>query len=208
MNLLKKSIFVVALLATSSFSFATYVAKIPLEVSQGGRLPDNSIVIDDKTSEKPSSESNSNCEYNYDAVNDTGTFVSVTTDNDVYYFYNSNFIGYLTQDESNIPSGVSIGKKMYTDVYGDLYEICGDNLSNHPTVPPPGIPGGGLPSDPNEQACLNKRSQADSIAASYNTIVTDLYYISGNCMADVRYPSGGWDAIVNDFNAIGIRIAM
>lgn len=201
MNLLKKSIFVAALLATSSFSFATYVAKIPLEVSQGGRLPDNSIVIGDKTSENPSSESNSNCEYNYDAR----TFVGVS-EGEAYYFYNSNLIGYSTEDDVNVPSGLSMGKKMATDSYGDLYEICGNNLSSYPSIAPPAFPG--VPTDPNEQACLNKRSQADSIAASYNTIVTDLSYISGNCMADVRYPSGGWDAIVNDFNAIGIRIAM
>lgn len=200
---IKKHLLFAALIASFNFSFADYIAKIPLEVNNGGRLPNNSIIIGDVSSPKPTTPELGNCEYNYDE--NSGTFV-IIEESGTYYSYNSNLIGYSTEDGINVPAGLSAGKFMSTDEYGELYEICGDNLGSYPAVPPPGLPS--IPSDPQQQACLNKRSEADAIAANYGTIVTGLYYISGNCMADVRYPEGGWDGIVHDFNEIGIGIGM
>lgn len=200
---IKKSFLIAALITSFTFSFADYIAKIPLEVAKGGLLPDNSIIIGNVGTTTPTTPEKDNCHYDFN--DGEGSFVSVE-DSGTYYSYNSNLIGYSTEDGVNVPAGLSAGILMLTTEYGKLYEICGNNLGSYPSLPPPGF--SSIPTDPQEQACLSKRSQADAIAANYGTTVSSLYYISGNCNADVGYPSGGWDGIVHDFNEIGINIAM
>lgn len=211
MNITKQIMLLTALITPLSFA-ATYTAKVPLEVLNGGRLPDNSIIIGNGNESNP--DNDSNCLFNPD----NGDFIVVVklgkpetpyTVGDTEYYYNGDLIGYnLAGYPQQIPSGVKRGKLMNSIMQANYYQICGDNLNTKPVLNHP-LWGGN--DNAAETSCLDKRSTVDGIASSYGATVTNLYYMSsnGNCMADVHNPSDDWNSgIIQEFESVGVNIAL
>lgn len=217
MNITKQIMLLSALITPLSFA-ASYSAKVPLEVLNGGRLPDNSIIIGSGNSNGNNQNDDSNCLFNPD----NGDFIVVVklgkpdtpyTVGDTEYYYDGDLIGYnLAGYSKHIPAGVKRGKLMNSMMQANYYQICGDNLNTKPVLNHPLWGGlGGSNDNAAETACLDKRSTVDGIASSYGATVTDLYYMStsGNCMADVNNPSDDWNSgIIQEFESVGVNIAL
>lgn len=131
-------------------TLAAYRIAIPLETTQGGALPNGSIIIGDgtNTGNQPTPPS-TNCLY------DSGTFVQMLKasngtfeSGDRVYIYNNNLIGYYSPSNGlTPPNGLSAGEQKSNDTVTVDFELCGDNLSNYPALPPVGGPPPG-PIDP------------------------------------------------------------
>lgn len=131
-------------------SLASYKMTIPLERTQGGALPDGSINMGNSngSGNQPTPPS-TNCLY------DSGTFVKMLKvsngtfgSGDRIYIYNNNLIGYYSPSNGlTPPNGLSAGEQKSNDMDTVDFELCGDNLSNYPALPPVGGPPTG-PIDP------------------------------------------------------------
>lgn len=214
-----KKISLIALAILPMTVFAAYSAKVPLEVLNGGSLPDGSIVIGDGSSAEPSNPPSSNCLF------DENSSVTVFENpppffpysaGDTFYRYNGDFIGYsMAGYPAYIPSGVSMGSLRNEDVeFGTKsYEICADDLSIYPPVTTPDSGGEPEPENPGIQACLDKRPQVISIIESYGSSLSNLMANADGdtvyCVAEYSLPDGqARTDVINDLNAIGVLTAM
>lgn len=180
-------------------TFASYRIAIPLETTQGGALPNGSIVIGDGTNPDTSQPPSSNCIY------DGGTFVVTLTGpedkfkvGDKFYWYNGTVIAWDSPTNGyNAPAGLSMGAfKMHdpesTNV--DMHELCADDPSSYPPFVfpddpgPPDVPDEPEPIDPDyTPECLpldttNNYAAYDKVAREYeyHSVTYGLNHVRAN----------------------------
>jgi hypothetical protein len=128
-------------------TFAAYRIAIPLETTQGGALPTGSIVLGNVTNPDNGTPppASTNCIYN-----DDNLVVVFNKENSVYkvgdelYGYNQTIIGFNIPSRGfTVPSGLSKGARKDDGSNPDamMYEICSDNFSSYPSLPPLSGPG-------------------------------------------------------------------
>lgn len=178
-----KKISLIALAILPMTVFAAYSAKIPLEVLNGGSLPDGSIVIGDNESSGPTEPTSSTCYFNGDRgdmvmVINPGYNIGPFSEGDVVYNYRGIVIGYKAGSDTNIPSGLSMGALMDTLSYGSYHQICSDNIESYPEVNLPVTEGPTEPTesteDPRIQACRDKEPQVVFILNTYGLTLDEL----------------------------------
>jgi hypothetical protein len=122
----------------SQFTFAAYQVALPLEMDAGGGLPDGSISFGDKGNTDNGENPSNNCIY------DDNNLVVVYEQpdrefqiGDMMFIFNQSVISYYSPSNNKfIKPGLSKGKQMESYPEGKLFEICGDNLSSYPMMPP------------------------------------------------------------------------
>ena len=168
-------------------SLASYKMTIPLETTQGGALPDGSINMGNGngSGNQPTPPS-TNCLY------DSGTFVKMLNisngtfgSGDRIYIYNNNLIGYYSPSNGlTPPNGLSAGKQKYNVMDTVDFELCGDNLSNYPALPPvegpPPQPPIDKPVDPEDPDLIPECLPLDTINnyAAYDRVAGKYEYNS------------------------------
>lgn len=135
-------------------SLASYKMTIPLEITQGGALADNTIVFGStpKTDTNNGETPSNNCIYNSGSfVQELKSPVENYQAGDRAYIYNNTPLGFYSPSNGMTPpSGVSMGKKqtLSFDAPANDYEICFDST----WVPPIGNPDDPIGPNPNEHS--------------------------------------------------------
>lgn len=120
-------------------AFAEYRVNLPLETTQGGRLPDGSISFGNQDNSGNNGQTPSaNCIY------DNNNYIVLMTQaqpdrnyqaGDMMFVANSTVISYFSPSNNKFPKpGLSVGKEMETYEDEKYFEICGDNLSSYPSM--------------------------------------------------------------------------
>jgi hypothetical protein len=134
-------------------TLASYRITIPLEISQGGALPNGSIVIGNVTNPDNGTPPPASTNCLYDENNLVVVFKrgnSVYNAGDEMYGYNQTIIGFNIPSRGfTVPSGLSKGARKDDGSNTDamMYEICSDNFSSYPSLPPLSGPGPEEPSN-------------------------------------------------------------
>ena len=153
-KLIFKAAIITSLTALSSIANATYYAHYPLELKNGGSLPDGSINIGDSnngggnggqpTDPTDPTDPNNSCEF---SNSPTTMIVGMNTANgpfksgDMLLLYKGNLIGSFGPSGGTPLNGVTMGKQMTDSPTSAEFEICGSNLGSFPTIPfPTGTP--------------------------------------------------------------------
>lgn len=149
-KLIFKAAIITSLTALSSIANATYYAHYPLELKNGGSLPDGSINIGDSnngggnggqpTEPTDPTDPNNSCEF---SNSPTTMIVGMKTANgpfksgDMLLLYKGNLIGSFGPSGGTPLNGVTMGKQMTDSPTSAEFEICGSNLGSFPTIPFP-----------------------------------------------------------------------
>lgn len=129
-------------------SLAAYRIAIPLETTQGGALPNGSIVIGNVNQPTQPTPPSTNCVYNSESYVQMLKISNPTFEaGDRVFIYNNNLIGYDSPSNGlTPPNGLTAGTQQAELIETTDFELCGDNLESYPALPP--IGGGGPPPGP------------------------------------------------------------
>ena len=129
-------------------SLAAYRIAIPLETTQGGYLPNGSIVIGNVNQPTQPTPPSTNCVYNSETYVQMLKISNPTFEaGDRVFIYNNNLIGYDSPSNGlTPPNGLTAGTQQADLIETTDFELCGDNLESYPALPP--IGGGGPPPGP------------------------------------------------------------
>lgn len=186
-------------------TFAEYRVNVPLETTQGGRLPDGSISFGDTDNSGNNGETPSaNCMY------DNNNFIILMTQaqpdrsyqaGDMMFVADSTVISYFSPSNNKFPKpGLSVGKEMETYEDEKYFEICGDNLSNYP-------PMGGV--DQEEEPPVDDHTGPDwtpecilNTSSDYSAIETstDKYFFNSTSFGLNNYNSPHWYYVPENYD--------